>query len=167
MYTISIKGHGVDPLLVGLSRLLRLTDDLSTAWPSVTAELRQIMAEQFTSEGGAGGNLGKWKPLSEAYAEWKRRKFPGRTILELTGALRASLQVETADSVVVGTPKSLYFGTSVVNEKGVHYPIFHQLGQGVPRRPIFSFSNRQTARIGSVLHKWLGREMAKAGARAA
>jgi phage gpG-like protein len=163
MYVISITGEGgqIAALQVGLSRLLRLTDDISSAWPAVTQELRDIMAEQFTSQ-GALGQTGRWAPLEGRYAARKRRQYPGRTILERTGALRASLQVSTGQSIVERSPRALFFGTSVP------YAGYHQSGtEKMPRRAIFAMTNRQAARIGSVLHKWLGAEMSQAFARAA
>jgi phage gpG-like protein len=160
MYVVRITGEGIEPLKIGLLRLRTLTDDISSAWPAVTQELRDIMAEQFTSQ-GALGQTGRWASLDKKYAARKARQFPGRTILERSGALRASLQVQTGDSIVEGSPRALFFGTSVP------YAGFHQKGEGVPKRAIFAMTNRQTARIGMVLHKWLGAEMTKAFARAA
>lgn len=162
MIQISITGKGFDGTLIGFSRVIRVVNDFRGAWPSVVRELRAIMAQQFTSQGTYGGS-GRWKPLSEVYAAWKRKKFPHRTILELTGAMRASLQVQTVDSVIEGSSNRLFFGTSVTDpESGYFYPIAHQVGKGVPRRPIFSLTNRQAAHLGSTIHKWIGRESSKA-----
>jgi phage gpG-like protein len=117
------------------------------------------MAEQFTSQ-GALGQSGRWAPLQERYRAYKARTYPGRTILERSGRLRASLQVQTGDTVIETTPQSLFFGTDVP------YGIYHQSGSGVPRRQIFSLTNRQAASIGMAVHKWLGSEMSKAFAGA-
>jgi phage gpG-like protein len=50
---------------------------------------RVNMKQQFKSEGDSGGE--KFQRLSEPYRRWKKRHYPGRKILSLTGKLRKSL----------------------------------------------------------------------------
>ena len=150
---LTITGYGFKEAEVGFSRILALTSNVSSAWPAVIRELRSQQAQQFTTQGASGAS-GKWLPLSAQYKIAKQKKYPGRTILERTGRLRASLQVETGDSAIEKHPMSLFFGTTVP------YAQYHQ--DGPRRRPIFSLTNRQLASIGSTMHKWLGAEVSKA-----
>lgn len=55
----------------------------------------------FASEGASGGE--RWNPLSEQYRRWKKRHYPGRKILSLTGKLRKSLtQMEKTNPDHIG-----------------------------------------------------------------
>ena len=55
----------------------------------------------FASSGSAGGS--KFAPLSARYAKWKKRNYPGRKILSLTGGLRKSLSTKTSGHVARST----------------------------------------------------------------
>lgn len=126
--------------------------DWRELWPAVIGELRRITQEQFAFEGK--GTTGQWRQLSPKYAQWKELKFPGSTILSRTGRLVKSLTRRSGDSIIIGKPDLLIFGTSVP------YAIYHQSRRArkkLPRRPIFDFSeddkNRLTKAIQRALFK--------------
>lgn len=104
--------------------------------PRLVPVLEGETAKQFDAEGQ--GPAGAWASLSVPYATWKEANFPGRPILELSGALRAALTDGGASGArrdVSGD--SLTFGTS-----GVPYASFHQTGTGrMPSRPPLDFGN--------------------------
>jgi hypothetical protein len=65
--------------------------------------------EQFRDQGSPS-----WPALMPAYAAWKRRKFPGKTILRRTDALYHSLTDRTATGAIFRlTPELLEIGTSL------------------------------------------------------
>lgn len=73
----------------------------------------------FNSEGQALGET--WTPLSDNYAAWKSKHWPGRGMLEQTGEMRRSF---TSDV----TPDSLF----VSNDDPIF--TFHQQGTGANRQ---------------------------------
>ena len=83
----------------------------------------------FASEGRGG-----WPQLSEAYARWKARNYPGKGILELTGAYRnAATQIGSPHNVVEVGPDHLTYGV-----EGLDYALFHESGTNrLPARPVF------------------------------
>ena len=105
-------------------------------FPLLPAVFEAAEARQFDEEGG--GPHGGWAELSEAYAAWKAQNFPGKPILERTGALREGL---TAASSAFGvrdwSASTFNFGTV-----GVPYASFHQSGTTrMPARPPFDFDD--------------------------
>lgn len=63
-----------------------------------------------------------WTPLSPKYKIWKQKNFPGKRILECTGALRrAATKKGAVGQVVIVETKSMTFGV----ELGI-YPLVHQ-----------------------------------------
>jgi len=61
----------------------------------------------------AGGEPETFKPLSEDYAKWKSRKYPGNPILVLTGALRDAFTNGTDKTVNEQTNTRAEFGTTL------------------------------------------------------
>lgn len=58
---------------------------------------------------------GRFVPLSPRYKKWKKRHYPGRPILTLTGAMRASLTDSWAGGAVRDMTKTrLRFGSSLM-----------------------------------------------------
>lgn len=78
----------------------------------VDYRFRKHESAVFKTEGAAGGS--KFAPLSTDYKKWKKRHFPGRKILSLTGGLRKSLTAKGPQHVSFGflTPQpGLVVGT--------------------------------------------------------
>lgn len=122
------------------TRFVSQLRDLRDVWPAVVIDLREITQEQFTGQGV--GDSGQWAALSPRYAAWKRRHYPGKTILRRTDRLIESLTGNKLDSIVNLRPDHLEFGTRVP------YAIFHQRGSGKQkRRKIFDLNERQRTRI--------------------
>jgi hypothetical protein len=96
--------------------------DNSAALEAVADDLRQMIAEQFATEGAAGGT--PWAPLAPSTLRQSGRARVG--ILYATGALLGSLtdpgapgHVEQLDA------QSLLFGSDLP------YAIYHQTGTGI------------------------------------
>ena len=95
---LSFEVIGLDRVLAGLASVQDAVKDLRPFWkdifaPKYFATVQDVFALQGQGR-GAGGRFagGRWAPLSPAYAAWKRRHFPGRTILVRTGRLRESVK---------------------------------------------------------------------------
>ena len=76
----------------------RLSENLTDGfdWESL-APMVQKRRRTFSHHEGRGG----WPQLSPAYARWKERNFPGKGILELTGAYRsAATQIGSPHNVI-------------------------------------------------------------------
>lgn len=83
--------------------------DLRPFWPLVVPMFIRWMGEQFASEGQWGGE--EWAPLSADYAVYKAERFPGKSILIRTGALRRAASSPSR----IATPSSLTL--SIVDPK--------------------------------------------------
>ena len=61
----------------------RLSENLTDGfdWESLAPIVAEAAADVFASQGRGG-----WAQLSPAYARWKEKHYPGKGILELTGA---------------------------------------------------------------------------------
>ncbi len=72
----------------------------------------------------------RWAPLSEKYAIWKEKHFPGQPILVRTGALRASMTEQGAPGNI-----TIISRTGAVLGSSISYGIYHDLGGStIPRR---------------------------------
>lgn len=99
--------------------------------PKVVPVLEASVAAQFDAE-GKGPAAGKWKPLSQQYAEWKAKHFGSLPMLERSGALKRGL----TQSGAATARRDINDTTLVYGTKGVGYATFHQLGTvKMPSRP--------------------------------
>lgn len=106
----------------------------SHVFPLLTPVFEATERRQFDAE-GAGPVDGAWEPLSPAYEAWKLEKYPGKPILERTGAMREGLTSTSAFSRRESSGNTFVFGTS-----GVPYASFHQTGTAkMPVRAVFDF----------------------------
>ena len=109
----------------------QLSENLTNGfdWESLAPIVAEAADNIFASEGRGG-----WPQLSEAYARWKARNYPGKGILELTGAYRsAATQIGSPHNVVEVGDDHLTYGV-----EGLDYPSFHESGTNrLPARPVF------------------------------
>ena len=137
------------------SRFGSHTDDLRFLWPDVAADFRAIEQEQFQSQ---GAHSNQWQPLSRKYGAWKARKYPGKQILELSGALWKSLTTKGGKHVERSDKDSLTIGTSV------KYAGYHQRGtRKMPARKPIDLSEVDKKRIGRTIHRRLIGKAREAG----
>jgi phage gpG-like protein len=109
-------------------------------WPQVKTFLREVVAEQFSSQGGKGPG-GQWPELSKEYAQRKAKQYPGRPVLQRTGTLYNSLAAAAGGDIAVDERGPLQFrwGTSLL------YAHYHQTGtRRMPARRIFDFRTAET-----------------------
>jgi hypothetical protein len=74
----------VNPRIKSLKDLATLTvRDMQNMTKDVDSDFTENMLMQFATQGTSSGAM--WQALSPAYKKWKKRKFPGKTIMNLTG----------------------------------------------------------------------------------
>jgi phage gpG-like protein len=114
-----------------------LADFEAHLFPRLTPVFEQEMREQFDDE-GHGPVAGAWAPLSEQYAEWKDKNYPGRPILQREGTLYEALTSSGSPFARRAYSGDTYdFGTI-----GVEYASYHQLGaEKLPPRPPFDMGD--------------------------
>ena len=74
-----------------IRKIEQLSENLTDGfdWESLAPMVAEAAADVFASQGRGG-----WAQLSPAYARWKERNFPGKGILDLTGAyISAATQI--------------------------------------------------------------------------
>jgi len=113
----------------GIARFADGVADYRPIWPVIEDDFYAQMKDQFKSQGSAGGD--KWAPLSPEYADYKEAHFPGKPILERTGALLDSLtNPNSPNGVRIEERKTLTLGSRLP------YALFHQVGtKKMPARP--------------------------------
>jgi hypothetical protein len=108
-----------------LERLTLFVSDLRPFWPLVVPLFIEWMREQFESEGAFAGN--PWAPLAPAYEAYKAVKYPGKPILQATGALRRA----------ASNPSRRVAPTSLTLTIHSDYLGYHQEGTSrMPARPL-------------------------------
>jgi len=109
-----------------LLRFAENIDDARPVWEVLAQRFARAESRQFASEGAYGS--GGWPALSPDYAAWKSHHYPGKPILERTGALKRDL-TQRPFGVEVLEPGSMAVGTDI------SYAAYHQAGGGrLPRR---------------------------------
>lgn len=114
---ISITVTGLDGVEERLKKLGLSLHNFAPALESLGAQLIRFYSDTvFSSSGTALGS--RWRPLSESTEIEKNGKWPGRGILERTGAMKLGFYSEI-------TPETLFVSNKVP------YFRFHQLGTGI------------------------------------
>jgi phage gpG-like protein len=89
-------------------------------WPGVRKDaIRPWLRKQFNAEGAQGAH-GKWAALSTTYAKRKATLYPGKKILQASGAMMDDLLSESNEGET--TEKTMLYGTKIP------YAIYHQDG---------------------------------------
>lgn len=160
MIELSAKTYGDAQQMSAMMRgASQAAEDISAAMPAVAARFHVQMARRF-AEQGAGGPSGAWTshPLSPAYARWKQTHFPGRGMLELTGALKRSLTSFGEGSVTLYGPSSVYISSTV------DYAGYHQAGTGtMPRRPPIEPSDKEVSEWAVEVWRYYMKQTSKLG----
>ena len=122
-----------------LSRFGEGIGDFTPLWVETGGLFKQDMAAQFATEGATSGD--EWAPLSDAYAAWKEKHYPGRTIGWLTGALMQSMTGGAGYTEIL-TPLTAEFGQddgSTPAEGGSYGRYFNDGTDKMPARPVLRF----------------------------
>ncbi len=126
--------------------------DQAPALREIADDFREMLAQQFASEGRAGGT--PWPPrksqrsvgATRRVARTRRPDQIGTPLLVRTGALRDSLISPGSGHVEEMDGRSLTLGTRLP------YAMFHQLGtRHMPARPIIVLSEERSQRWAEVV----------------
>ena len=105
-------------------------------WASLAPAIAMAVTEVFDTEG-----YGQWPALNPDYAAWKAQEFPGQPLLRLTDAyFKAATRIGSAENIVKALRAGLFYGV-----RGPDYAFKHEVGEGVPQRPVFAFAIRDDA----------------------
>lgn len=131
-----VEVKGVDKLKTKLTNIDKGFSNLNLAMVKIGRELTKFYSvAPFASRGQAIGE--SWEPLNPAYKRWKERKYPGKSILVLTGGMQGSFKFTPGLNEVTISNSSDHFQK-------------HQTGQGVPKRVMLKVAEtprRQAERI--------------------
>lgn len=110
-------------------------------WDRVIGIFHDMERQVLEGEGRAPGWHGRWADLTPKYGLWKERNFPGRRILELSGALYEHLTSNPAPDcfyVKDYTRLTILPGLKLPNHPGDLIAV-HQCGRsGMARRTIIT-----------------------------
>jgi len=152
MAGLFIEVAGDVQLARSLSRFGDGIKDFRPVWEQIVKSFWDIERKQFESEGGYGS--GGWLPLSPSYAAWKEENYPGKPILQRSGALFESLTGQASGTIKQISDKSLTIGTDVF------YAIFHQ--KGSKARPPIDLTEQDKTAFMKLIQKYVVKQ-AKAG----
>lgn len=113
--------------------------DISPAFELMASDFRFQSLNIFDNEGSFDGGS-KFPPLSPKYKIWKDKNYPGKKILERTGALKASMTRLGAKGNVSDIGRNyMTIGTDLKTPKGNYYlGSLHQYGTSkMPIRDFF------------------------------
>ena len=154
----NVTVDGVQQSTRAFSALDESVRDFRELWPELHMYFLRATSEQFESIGVRGGQ--RWQPLSERYAKWKQKKFPGKPILVRTERLKRSLSLggSAPDQVAEFQPLYAVFGTSVP------YAQYHQRGTSrMAQRQILQPTQRDVDRMVSRMYRFVERGARDAG----
>lgn len=126
MMHLEMDTSGLEYQLRGMESALR---NLKPVWAQVRDVLIDFIKQHFNTEGSYAGT--PWVPLSPAYAAYKARKAPGKTILRFRDRLYGSLTKRGSEEQVFRMGENwMEWGTAVP------YARPHQTGSlSVQNRP--------------------------------
>jgi len=158
-----VRIDGVEQINAKLLIKVNKLSDFSPIFKELSSDWFEKQRKMFEGEGfvsGEGRPYDKrWKELSPKYKEWKEEHYPGRKILELTGALKEELTNERNATI---TKKVLEIrATRKVN--GWNLARLHKYGtRKMPARDPFAFSSQQRKRWVMMVRNWVrGEEITK------
>jgi len=104
----------------------------------------------FANEGGGVPERAPWQDLSPEYKKWKKKNYPGRKILALTGEMRRAF-VSMGGGHIARVSKTATGWRVTVGAAGPYWWKFHEEGGPVPGRP----PQRDQQQTGSTLKRIL------------
>jgi phage gpG-like protein len=140
MINLRLEIEGEEQLRQALDELAKDVQDFRPVWEELEQIFYDIETKQFRSEGAHSG--APWKDLSSDYGKWKELKYPGKPILERTGALRRSLTGRGPGGIREITKTSMTLGSNLP------YADIHQRGgRRLPARPAINLSPADRRRL--------------------
>lgn len=157
---LSVEIQGAADVKRGLAALLADLQDLRPFWRDVFApKYFGIVQDLFATGGrarGGGGRFkgGAWQPLSQKYAVWKRKHYPGKPLLVREGTLKESVRWTGKGTGVGGIFEA--YPTYAIAGTSVPYAKAHNSGLG--HMPLREFMPQpDPAVFAPLLKAWLQR----------
>ena len=155
MVKISIETVGAERFVRGFNRYVEEIQDFTEIFELLYLDFLEIETRNFSAE----GTPAKWVALSPNYAKWKAKHAPGRPLLVLSGAMRASLTSRTGSSDQIrdinGRAKTARFGTADRKAK------WHQSGtRRMPARPVVQLTDADKQRWAKAIQSWAKQKLA-------
>jgi phage gpG-like protein len=143
---ITIETVGTEKFVRGFSRITREIKDFTTIFNFLIEDFKETTKNVFKKE----GTPEKFKSLSPRYQLWKRKKYPGKTIMRLRDRLYKSITGKTVDTVYDVKKTKATYGTVVP------YAHRHQVGTfGMPQRKFMQITDKVKFRWSRMIHRWL------------
>lgn len=108
---INISLEGVGKITKRINGIEKVIGDLTPAWKKIGVDFRNTERLVFSGQ-GAYGSRPRWQPLTPKYRQWKNQHYPGKPILEQTGALKSSLISKGGNNIEIITKNSITLGSN-------------------------------------------------------
>ena len=150
-FVLELVIDGEQQVLSALSRFGEYANDLHVPFGEMATDFARAEGARFAAQGPG------WAALSPEYAAWKAAHYPGKPILQRTGALLGSL-TGGAGFIREITDEAMTLGTRV------GYARFHQRGTGrMPKREVIRLQPEDRLRWAKIMQKHLVAEARRAG----
>jgi len=127
--------------------------DLREPFDKIGKDLRLGMRKQFKSEGTHRGT--GWRELSPGYAKRKRKRYPGKPILEATGKMRTALLNDKHPSNL-NAVRPLWAAFGIQSRELLQRATWHQLGtRNMPKRKIIALEETDRRKWGRIIQTYL------------
>lgn len=154
---ISLEILGKEVFARSLSRFASAVQDWRPAFEQIWQNYTKITRRNFQRQGYPVS----FAPLSPAYRAWKEKHFPGKPILQRSGALMDAMlgnaQASSRHTIKDIKKLSAEFGTTLP------YAGAHQEGipGRLPRRPPLQLEERDLVFWSRIIHEWAYKEAMK------
>jgi phage gpG-like protein len=151
MLVVAIETVGSERFIRGFNRVAAKTADLTEPFNRIYEDFKESEKVIFDKE----GTPEHFKILKPTYSSWKNEHFPGRKIMQLTGALKRAM---TRGDIKKIEHDSAEFGTDIV------YAHRHQEGTfNMPKRKFVQIRYYQKIKWARIIHEWLIKEFKPLG----
>lgn len=137
-----------------LSRKLLILSERVKDWTPAFKKTADYLQETFQNDvfSSQGGVIDeRWSPLKQAYAAQKAKKYPGKGVLEATGAMRNGFMTMWRPDMAMVWNKVQYFKYHQSNQAR---------GSNLPRRVMMKLANRQREQVVRIFNSYF-QEMVK------
>lgn len=138
LVTVSATVTGEQQYVRGFEALANEMRDLREPLARIRDQISIAIREQFDTH-GAHGLGGGWQPLNPDYEKWKAVHFPGKPLMERTGALRDDLTDPLRATLELSAHRLVYgVRPDAVNDQGdnvAEYGALAQTGGGDGHHP--------------------------------
>ena len=134
---INISLSGIGTITKRVNKVSDQMKDLRPAFIKIGEDFRKTEIKVFQGQ-GAYGSRSAWKQLTPKYKQWKSAHYPGKPILQMTGALKNSLTTKGPGNIEIITKNSITLGSDDPKFK------WHQKGtRKMAARPPITYTKYQ------------------------